>query len=89
MSLDLTMDECIRVNASLLKAVKSSDMGALKDILASLKAADVRNKLKVRGLRAGACPLCTHALARRPRAAVVRARSPELSSSPSPSWAPP
>ena len=47
MALVLSLDECIRVNASLLKAVRGSDIGALKDILDALKASDVRNKLKV------------------------------------------
>jgi hypothetical protein len=41
-----TLKQCIAANASLLKAVKSSDFGALKDILASLKVAGVEMKLK-------------------------------------------
>ena len=46
MSFDLTLSECIRINADLLKAVKNADSGALKDVLATLKLSDVRNKLK-------------------------------------------
>ena len=46
MALNLTKDECFRVNGQLLKAVKTADHGAMKDILASLKESDVRNKLK-------------------------------------------
>ena len=46
--LTLTLDECIRVNNALIKAVKSSDNGALKDLIASLTTSDVKGKLKVR-----------------------------------------
>ena len=42
MTLVLSLDECIRANASLIKAVQSSDVRALKDILAALCASDVR-----------------------------------------------
>ena len=44
----LSLDECIRANASLIKAVRSSDVRTLKDILTALSGSDVRNKLKVR-----------------------------------------
>lgn len=47
MALNLTLDECIRVKASLDKATASEDHGALKDILASLKVADTTGRLKV------------------------------------------
>ena len=45
MALVLSLDECIRANASLIKAVRSSDVRTLKDILTALSGSDVRNKL--------------------------------------------
>jgi hypothetical protein len=48
MSFVLSLDECVRVNASVLKAVQSEDFGTLLDILARLKASNVKGKLKVR-----------------------------------------
>ena len=46
MASTLSLDECIGLTASLNKAVSSKDHGALKDMLASLKVADTKNKLK-------------------------------------------
>ena len=46
MAYTLSLDECIGLTASLNKAVSSKDHGALKDMLASLKVADTKNKLK-------------------------------------------
>ena len=43
-----TLAKCVEVNDSLMKAVKSADHGALKDMLSDLRVADVRNRLKVR-----------------------------------------
>ena len=56
MALVLSLDECIRANASLIKAVRSSDVRTLKDILTALSGSDVRNKLKVRTHML----MCTH-----------------------------
>ena len=47
-ALNLTLDECIRVNDSLVKAAKNGDIGGMCDILASLRASDVKGKLKAR-----------------------------------------
>ena len=49
LSLNLTLDECIRVNNNLLKAVKNAEIGAIRDIISALAASDVKGKLKVRG----------------------------------------
>ena len=51
-ALVLTLEECVRLNNSLLKAVKSADVGTLQDILGQLKGCEVRGKLKARA-RAG------------------------------------
>ena len=57
-TMNLSMDECIRVNGDLLKAVKKDDFGGLKNILITLKSAKARGNLKVCTLsRASlACP---------------------------------
>ena len=47
MSFDLTLSECIRINADLFKAVENADSGALKNVLETLKLSDVGDdKLK-------------------------------------------
>ena len=46
-TMNLSMDECLRVNGDLLKAVKKDDFGGLKNILITLKSAKARGNLKV------------------------------------------
>ena len=48
MALVLTPDECARVNAALTKALENAESNTLMDLLAALKASDVRGKLRVR-----------------------------------------
>ena len=73
MALELTLDECIRVNKDLTKAAQSNDFGTLKNILSSLQASDVRGKLKVRppSARARTTPPCAEPV----RMGARRARS--------------
>ena len=47
--MELTLPECVRVNAELQKAAKEHDAIRLIDILGTLRASDCKGKLKVRG----------------------------------------
>ena len=42
----LTLDECLRINKSLLKSVQASEQSAILEIVAGLKESDTKGKLK-------------------------------------------